>query len=321
MSNIIEVKNLTRDFETKVGLLNSKKKFTKAINSLSFSVKKGEVFGILGPNGAGKTTTIKILTTLLAPSSGEVKVLGHSPFGEESFIRPRINFIYGGERNLYWRITARENLSYFADLYKIDNKIKKERIDKLLDLVGLSERADERVETFSKGMKQRLQIARGLINEPEILFLDEPTIGLDPVGARELRDIIKTLSRDGKTIILTTHYMQEADELCDRIAIINKGRCLALDTPENLKINLNKTPIIELAVNEVKQVEVDKIKSLNSVKEVILTELVDATKIEIHSLFPYKVISNIVDILGEQVITNMTIRLPTLEDVYLEYIR
>jgi ABC-2 type transport system ATP-binding protein len=321
MSNIIEIKNLTRTFETKSGLFNSQKKAIRAIESLSFSIKKGEVFGLLGPNGAGKTTTIKILTTLLAPSSGEVKVFGYSPFGEESFIRPRINFIYGGERNLYWRITGRENLSYFADLYKINNNIKKERIENLLDLVSLSDRADERVENYSKGMKQRLQIARGLINDPDILFLDEPTIGLDPVGAAELREIIRSLSRLGKTIILTTHYMQEADELCDRIAIINKGKCLALDTPDNLKLNLQKTPIVEFLVNQVDQGKIDRIKSLKTVKDIQTNKLFNSTKIEIHSLSPYKEISNIVNILEEQEIINMTTRIPSLEDVYLEYIK
>lgn len=233
MENVVEVYNLKRDYTGITGL--SKKKSINALKGISFQVKKGEIFGLLGPNGAGKTTTIKILTTLLAPSFGEAKVLGFKCFGEESKIRPRINFIYGGERSLYWRLSAQDNLFYFGDLYKIPSKILKNRIPHLLDLVGLKGREHEKVEGYSKGMKQRLQIARGLINDPEILFLDEPTIGLDPVGAKDLRNIIASLKKQGKTILLTTHYMYEADELCDRIAIINNGELIALDTSTGLK--------------------------------------------------------------------------------------
>lgn len=233
MTTVVEVNNLTRTYDSTVGI--SKKKAVEALKSVSFSIKKGEIFGLLGPNGAGKTTTIKILTTLLAPSSGEAKVLGYNCFGDEDKIRPRINFIFGGERSLYWRLSAYDNLQYFGDLYKIPSKVLKERIPRLIKLVGLEGRERERVEGYSKGMKQRLQIARGLINDPEILFLDEPTIGLDPVGAKDLRNIILSLKDQDKTILLTTHYMYEADELCDRIAIINNGELVDLDTSLELK--------------------------------------------------------------------------------------
>lgn len=238
MGVAIEVNNLTRNYEGSLGM--TKKKTIEALTGISFTVNEGEIFGLLGPNGAGKTTTIKILTTLLAPTSGEAKIFGYNCFGQEKFIRDKINFIFGGERGLYWRLSAYENLQYFGDIYKVPGKILKERIPKLIKLVNLEGRENEKVEGFSKGMKQRLQIARGLINDPKILFLDEPTIGLDPIGAKDLRHIILKLKEEGKTILLTTHYMQEADELCDRIAIINNGKLIDIDTPRQLKFrNLN----------------------------------------------------------------------------------
>ena len=234
MGVAIEVNNLKRNYEGALGM--TKKKTIVALNGISFTVDEGEIFGLLGPNGAGKTTTIKILTTLLAPTSGEAKIFGYDCFGQEKFIREKINFIFGGERGLYWRLSAYENLQYFGDIYGVPGKVLKERIPKLIKLVNLEGRENEKVENFSKGMKQRLQIARGLINDPKILFLDEPTIGLDPIGAKDLRNIILKLKREGKTILLTTHYMQEADELCDRIAIIDNGIIMDIDTPEQLKI-------------------------------------------------------------------------------------
>ncbi|MBZ9688540.1 ABC transporter ATP-binding protein [Clostridium estertheticum] len=234
MSIAIEVKNLKRVYAVTIGM--TKKKTIEALKGISFTVNEGEILGLLGPNGAGKTTTIKILTTLLAPSEGQAKIFGCNCFGQEKQIRDKINFIFGGERGLYWRLSARENLQYFGDLYKIPGKILKQRIPELISLVGLDGRECEKVEGFSKGMKQRLQIARGLINDPKILFLDEPTIGLDPVGAKDLRNIVLKLKKEGKTILLTTHYMYEADELCDRIAIINNGEIIDIGTSRELKL-------------------------------------------------------------------------------------
>lgn len=235
MKNIISIKNLTRIYNIKEGLLKQEKKVVNAVNDVSFEVKKGEIFGLLGPNGAGKTTIIKVMTTLLAPSSGEVKILGYDSFGEERYIRPRINFIFGGERSLYWRLSAKDNLQFFCDQYLVPKSKQSQIIDTLLDRVGLLEEKNRKVENFSKGMKQRLQIARSLINDPEIIFLDEPSIGLDPVGSRDLKKIVRQLSDSGKTVVLTTHYMPEADELCDRIAIIDKGKLVEVESTKNLK--------------------------------------------------------------------------------------
>ena len=235
METVIEVKDLRREYITRRGVWKREKHVVHAVDGISFEVQRGEIFGLLGQNGAGKTTTIKMLTTLLAPTDGTCKVLGCNTFGEERRIRTRINFIFGGELGVYRRLSARDNLRYFSNLYLIPRKEQDERIQKILELVDLAERADDLAETYSKGMIQRLQIARGLINDPEILFMDEPTVGLDPVGARMLRDIIRRLKEEGRTVLLTTHNLAEVEELCDRLVIINKGKVVARGTPEEIK--------------------------------------------------------------------------------------
>lgn len=219
----IEVIDLERSFK-----MQNNHSF-QALKGISFNVKKGEIFGLLGPNGAGKTTTMKILSTMLAPTGGTAKIMGLNSFGDEKEVRKHINFVFGGERSLYWRLSAYDNLAYFSDLYKISLKKQKVIIPNLLSLVGLQSVSRKLVENFSKGMKQRLQIARALLNDPEIIFLDEPSIGLDPVGAIELRQLVLKLASRGTTIVLTTHYLHEAEELCDRIAIMNEGRIIAID--------------------------------------------------------------------------------------------
>ena len=235
METVIEVKDLKRTYVTRRGLLKKKKRVVQAVDGISFEVRRGEIFGLLGQNGAGKTTTIKMLTTLLAPTAGTCKVLGCDTFGQEKQIRKRINFIFGGEMGVYRRLSARDNLRYFSNLYLIPRKERDVRIEKILKLVDLADRADDLAETYSKGMIQRLQIARGLINDPEILFMDEPTVGLDPLGARMLRDIIRRLKEQGKTVLLTTHNLAEVEELCDRLIIINKGKVVARGTPAEIK--------------------------------------------------------------------------------------
>jgi len=259
---IISVENLKRTYKTKEGVLNVKKKEVKALKGISFDIYKGEIFGLLGPNGAGKTTTIKILTTLLAPTSGKAKVLGYDSFGEEKMIRPKINFIFGGERSLYWRLSGEDNLKYFADLYKIERKKQPELLEKIMNELELSSFKKRKVETYSKGMKQKLQIARCMLNDPDVIFLDEPSIGLDPIAARALKKMIKDFSNKGKTVVLTTHYMQEAEELCDRIAIINKGELQALDTVMGLKAryNMESESLEEVYVKLISQNEDNKKK-------------------------------------------------------------
>lgn len=233
MEPIIAVKDLRREYVTRHGRL--KKQVVRAVDGISFEVRRGEIFGLLGQNGAGKTTTIKMLTTLLAPTGGVCKVLGYNTFGEEKQIRRRINFVFGGEMGVYRRLSARDNLRYFANLYLVPRREQEKTLERILKLVDLSERADDLAETYSKGMIQRLQIARGLINDPEILFMDEPTVGLDPLGARMLREIILRLKREGRTVLLTTHYLPEAEELCDRMVLLSKGKIVAAGTPQEIK--------------------------------------------------------------------------------------
>lgn len=235
METVIEVKDLRREYVTYKGAIRKKKEGVEAVRGIEFTVNRGEIFGLLGQNGAGKTTTIKMLTTLLAPTSGVCKVFGYDTFGQEKQIRKRINFIFGGEMGVYRRLSARDNLRYFANLYLLDAAEREHRIDEILELVELTDAADRLAETYSKGMIQRLQIARGLINNPEILFMDEPTVGLDPLGAHMLRDIIRKLRDEGKTVLLTTHYLPEAEELCNRMVILNHGEIVAQGTPAEIK--------------------------------------------------------------------------------------
>jgi len=215
----IQVRGLTRDYN---GL--------RAVDGITFAVEAGELFGFLGPNGAGKTTTIKVLTGQLRPTAGTAQVAGCDVVEERQQLMPRIGVVFEVQ-NLYERLSARDNLVFAARLYGVPRG----RVDRVLAQVGLADRARDRIKEYSNGMKQRLLIARALLHEPEVLFLDEPTRGLDPNVAREIRAIVVDLARQGVTVFLTTHYMDEADQLCDRVAIIDRGTIVALDTPQQLK--------------------------------------------------------------------------------------
>ncbi|MDM5335822.1 ABC transporter ATP-binding protein [Fictibacillus enclensis] len=231
--NAICVSNLYRQYHTKE---KKAKKTITAVRNISFTVQQGEIFGILGPNGAGKTTTIKMLTTLLKPTSGNISIFGTDILKHSSKIKGIINYMFGGERGLYERLTLNEYLLYFAHLYQLEPLEAKQRIAYLLKQTELYEHRDQKLFTFSKGMKQRVHLARCLLNSPKIIFLDEPTIGLDPIVGRKMRAILlRLVSEESLTVIITTHYMLEAEELCNRVAIINKGEIQTLDTPQNIK--------------------------------------------------------------------------------------
>lgn len=224
---MIEVKNVSKSFiiKEKRGFLSSNKSTLKAVDDLSIIIKKGEITGLLGINGAGKTTTVKMLATLLEPTEGTIIYDGI--IKKKHIIKNKINMIAGGERMIYWRLTARENLRYFGSLYGLYGKSLNERIGYLLNITGLEDKADIPVEKYSKGMKQRLQIARGLINDPDYIFLDEPTLGLDIQIAKDIRELFKKLAKENnKGILLTTHYMEEVEELCDYIYLMNKGKLI-----------------------------------------------------------------------------------------------
>lgn len=211
-----------------------------AVKGVSFEVKPGEVFGFLGPNGAGKSTTIRMLATLLEPSSGHAFICGHDVGRDAMEARAKLGAVLAGDRSLYWKLSGRENLEFFATLYRVPHREIPNRIETVLRRMQLLDRADELVERYSTGMKQRLALARALLADPPVLLLDEPTLGLDPQSARNLRDIVLELKEEGRAILLTTHYMEEADMLSDRIAIIDHGEIIALDTPDGLKKGLSQ---------------------------------------------------------------------------------
>jgi ABC-2 type transport system ATP-binding protein len=227
--NAIEAVDLTRDFD---GM--------RAVDRISFSVAPGEVFGFLGPNGAGKTTTIRMLTGQLRPTEGHANVLGWDIVEERQNLKPEIGVVWEYQ-NLYERLSAFDNLLFAARLYGVDRG----RINELLEFVGLKARASERLKDYSNGMKQRLLIARALLHDPRVLFLDEPTRGLDPGAARDIRGLVPALARSGTTVFLTTHYMEEADRLSDRVAILHHGKIVAMDTPAELKRNLRAGASLE----------------------------------------------------------------------------
>lgn len=244
----LEAVDLTRDYSRRASFLSSRATTHRAVDGISFSVGHGELFGLLGPNGAGKTTTIKMLSTLLVPTSGRGYVLGHDVAREAAQVRRIIGLVQGGDRGFYDRLTARDNLRYFSEMYELSHRDQRTRIPELLDAMGLLGAADQRVETYSRGMKQRLHIARGLLHRPRVLFLDEPTLGIDPVAARSLRDYIRYVVATGTSIVLTTHYMHEADELCDRMAVVVGGRIRAEGPPAELKRHTDGLWVAEVAL-------------------------------------------------------------------------
>lgn len=224
----IEARQLSRVFKRRAGPPR------RALDHLDLSIAAGEVHGLLGPNGAGKTTLCKIVCTVLLPTSGTVLVNGFDVVTQANRVRRGIGIVFGGERGLYTRLTARQNLVYWSALYRQPASVGRRRAAELLDRLGLAERADEPVETFSRGMKQRLHLARGLIADPRILVLDEPTVGMDPVAARDFRVLIAALRAEGRSLLVTTHDMGEAEAMCDRVSLIDGGRLLCTESPRTI---------------------------------------------------------------------------------------
>lgn len=320
--NAIDVQGLRRIYRARLGVFGRKVKEVLAVDGVTFGVAQGELFGLLGPNGAGKTTTVKMLTTLLIPTAGEAHVLGFDVVGEADQVRRRIGFVFGGERGLYWRLSGYDNLVYFANLYHVPSEVQKRRIPYLLDLVGLGGRGEEKIEGYSRGMKQRLHIARALLHDPELLFLDEPTIGLDPVGARELRNTIRDLQSEQKTILLTTHYMFEADVLCQRIAVINQGQIVALDTPTELKHHVSDLSVVEVEVFGIPSQAIERIRALDGVDMVSVENRDQKQALLVQSGNGAAAVAPVVSTLeglGLRV-GNVVVREPTLEDAYVRLV-
>jgi ABC-2 type transport system ATP-binding protein len=285
-----------------------------AVNHLDVEVYDGEFFGLLGPNGAGKTTTIRILTGQTKPTSGTVEVAGYDIIHDAVNAKQQIGAV-PDISNIYDEMSAWDNLIFAAQLYRVPKNEREKRAKELLDLFGLYERRKDRAGVFSKGMKRRLTIAAALIHKPRILFLDEPTSGLDVQSSRMIRSLIKDLNAKGTTVFLTTHYIEEADQLCQRVAIINKGRIVAVDNPEKLKASVEKHQIIEVSFDQTKNLE-RKLAEINDVKSIVQF----GDKFRLHVKNASAVIPLLVDFArrnGLSIITVNTLS-PSLEDVFVE---
>jgi len=317
---ILQARDLTRSYRTGTGIVRRERKVVEAVRGVSLQVERGELFGLLGPNGAGKTTVIKMFITLLLPTSGSATVLGHDVVTEAREVRRRIGYVFGGDRGLYERLSALDNLRYFSELYAVPAREQRRRIGELLELVGLTGRERERVEGFSRGMRQRLHIARGLLHDPEVLFLDEPSIGIDPVGARELRATIATLSGEGKTILLTTHYMFEADELCDRIAVIRDGLVVAEGSPAQLKERVTTGHVVEVETYGLPDGVLAGLQGLPGVRTVAVDRR-GPTEVLIVQVEPgAEITRTLLSQLDGTRVGRVSTREPTLEDAYVELV-
>jgi ABC-2 type transport system ATP-binding protein len=316
----IRVEDARFTYRTTTGFLRRQTREISALDGVSFEVEEGGIFGLLGPNGSGKTTTVKILTTLLIPTAGRASVLGLDTTRNASTIRRRIGFVLGGERGLYYRLTGRENLLYFAELYYLNPRSRDGRIDELLKLVGLTERADERVMVYSRGMKQRLHIARALLHAPSVLFLDEPTQGLDPVASRELRSTIATLREGGATILLTTHDMFEADALCDNIAIINHGRIVAEGTPAGLKRAVHDLSVVEIEVAGLEDDPCPALLSVTGVDTATLHETASGQLLRVQTALGARALPALLHQLDGVAVGHVSVREATLEDAYVRLV-
>jgi len=293
-----------------------------ALGGVSLEVQPGELFGLLGPNGAGKTTLIKILTTLLAPSEGTAFVDGLDVVTHADTIRPRINMVSGGESSGYGILNVQENLWLFSRIYGVPNELIKQRIDRMLSVVGLTDKKNSKVSHLSTGQRQKMNFCRGFITDPKILFLDEPTLGLDVTAARSIRAFIQEWMKENKerTILLTTHYMAEADELCDRLAIIDQGKVLACDTPTNLKRRVQKYPLFEISLSPSAN-GFSAIQALPGVHKATTAETANTVELKV-SLEEDSIIGSVVQsiIACHGKILSLKKTEPTLEDVFIELV-
>jgi len=304
LSDIILANALTKSYGT-----------TLAVDHISFDIKEGEVFGFLGPNGAGKTTTIRMMVGLTQPSSGTALIDGHDVLKEPVEVKKTIGLV-PETSNLYGELTALDNLIYQAELYGVPRKERKNQAIQLIEEFGLKEHQDKPFQKLSRGLKRRLTIAAALIHHPKILFLDEPTTGLDVMSARGLRKLVLDSKKKGLTIFLTTHYIPEAESLCDRITIIVKGKIRILDTPENIRAQVKETEILEIGVDRITEDLKDKLLFLEGIEKILIAE----NRIRFHTENLNQVTSPIIRVLEEQGAKIETINTlsPTLEDAFVK---
>jgi len=325
---VIEVDGLVRTFRFRKGKKNGKgkdkapsrggkaaaAKQVVALDEVSLTVDEGEVRGLLGPNGAGKTTLVKILSTVLLPTSGTARILDHDVTTSTEWVRSRIGVVFGGERGLYGRLSPRRNLEYWAALYRLGFRAGATRVEELLTQFGLREFADTPVDRLSRGMKQRVHLARGLLSRPALLFFDEPTIGMDPVATREFRRMFEELRANGTTILLTTHDMVEAQVLCDRVTLIDRGRVLGTESPRDIGRWINEHERVEARVEDARLLAV-----ITDMPGVAGVEPMADGWVRI-SMSRSEAVSAVLQIIVTAGITALRVERPSLEDVYLELI-
>ena len=307
----IETEGLTKYYDSLV-----------AVDHLTFKVKEGEVFGLLGPNGAGKTTTIRILACLISPSEGSAKVSGYKIDKNPLAVRQTVGILTENP-SLYERLTAQENMDFFAEAYNLSEPQEKaKRIRELLEFFDLWERRNDKVATFSKGMKQKLAIARALVHNPPIIFLDEPTAGLDPESAKEVRDLMKMLSRREKhTILLCTHHLEDAERLCSRVMIINKGKSVVVGTPDELRNRIARKPSVQIDLKKVDPKIIEAARRVSHVEQVDVDESDSSLRIvldDVNESTP-AVVKSIVDAGG--LVIGVHVLRPSLEEAYLKLIK
>jgi ABC-2 type transport system ATP-binding protein len=294
-----------------------------ALADVDLKIEQGELFGLLGPNGAGKTTLIKILTTLLAPTSGRAQVAGFDVSRAPERVRPCINMVSGGESSGYGLLTVRENLWMFSQFYGLPSNEAYQRIDAMLKMVGMADRAHTRSSDLSTGLRQKMNIVRGFMTDPQVLFLDEPTLGLDVGASRDVRQfILDWLKADrSRTLLLTTHYMVEADELCDRVAIINQGRVLACDTPAALKQRLQKEALFEIETSPLNGLSAAALEALPEVSKATVTVVEGGARLDL-VLGTEAALSGVINALTQKNVKVMRLSKhePTLEDVFVELV-
>jgi ABC-2 type transport system ATP-binding protein len=292
-----------------------------AVDGVDLEIRRGEVFGLLGPNGAGKSTTIRMLCTLLEPTRGTAIVNGYDIVKQANDVRRSLGTLLAGERSIYWKLTGRENLEYFAALYHIPPAAAKTRVEELIERMELKERANELVEKYSTGMKQRIAIAKALLARPPILLLDEPTLGLDPQAARRVRELVADLKREGHTILLTTHYMEEADQLSDRIGIIDQGRVIALDTPERLKQRIGQSEVVRLEVSGWYEEIENRLRKMTGIETLTARNTGEdgVWEVSLQSQNSRLILPGVVETVNHNGtrLLNMNIVKPSLEDVFI----
>jgi ABC-2 type transport system ATP-binding protein len=322
MDFAIRTENLGRIYKIRGGKKSEPKELI-ALENIDLEIQTGELFGLLGPNGAGKTTLIKILTTLLAPTTGQAWVSGFDVTISPAEVRSRINMVSGGEASGYGLLTVRENLWMFSQFYGIPSKEANRRIKHLLGVVGLADRLNTKSSDLSTGLRQKMNIVRGFMTDPDVLFLDEPTLGLDVGASRDVRSFIRQwVDEDAsRTIMLTTHYMVEADDLCDRVAIINQGRVLACDKPSNLKKRLQQDVIFCMEVSPLNGLSAGSFENLPGVRKVTQSLQDGFAQLDL-ILASDDALGGVVNMLtsSDVHILNLQKREPTLEDVFVDLV-